>query len=347
MNQKTALDYQTAIRNSGKNIYTPIPVGDADYWIPDTELEILLNRGLNGLNLSGLANRTRSKVLKTAVCNALGYPVPSSFQKIQPRFLGQQLDIYGQKSLNLQIWNEELSATRRYALIQISDDDIVLKVKVVDGQTLARLDTTGTITKKYQATIEVSVNKYELISAQDTVGILPFTGNTYLFHVNITPVDQPTAGLLLPIQEIFQRLCPLIGQSFPDPGRTQERNRGAALHQLVCHQLGYSNYSDNGQFPDVLHQLLEVKLQTARTIDLGLVLPNSQESINIEPIVYYQPRHCDTRYAVFYAQTDGINVTLTHLILTTGEDFFTRFSRFEGNVTNGKIQIPLPRDFFN
>lgn len=346
MNQKTALDYQAAIRNSGKNIYTPIPVGDIDYWIPDTELEILLNQGLNGLNLSGLANRTRSKVLKTEVCNALGYPAPSSFQKVQPRFFGQQLDIYGQKSLNLQIWNEELSATRRYALIQISEDDIVLKVKVVDGQTLARLDTTGTITKKYQATIETGVNQCELISPQDTVEIQPFT-SIYPFHVNITPVDQPTAGLLLPIQEIFQRLYPLIGQSFPDPGSNQERNRGAALHRLVCHQLGYSNYLDNGKCPDVLHQLLEVKLQTARTIDLGLVLPNSQESINIEPISHYQPRHCDIRYAVFYAQTDGINVTLTHLILTTGKDFFTRFLRFEGNVTNGKIQIPLPRNFFN
>ena len=42
--------------------------------------------------------------------------------------------------------------------------------------------------------------------------------------------------------------------------------------------LGYSRYEDKGQFPDIRHQLLEVKLQTSPTIDLGLVLPSSTEN---------------------------------------------------------------------
>ena len=129
MTQKTPLDYKNALQSSGFDIYSPIEVGDANFWIPTQHIETLLNQALTCLDLSGLPLRTRSKVVKTAVCEALGYPVPKSFRKVQPRFFGQQLDIYTQKSNNLQIWNEELSSTRRYAIIQISDQNIVLKLK--------------------------------------------------------------------------------------------------------------------------------------------------------------------------------------------------------------------------
>jgi hypothetical protein len=78
-----------------------------------------------------------------------------------------------------------------------------------------------------------------------------------------------------PIQSVFDRLRVLIGSSFPNAGHDQERNRGAELHRLVCKALDYQSYADDGQFPDVKNQLLEVKLQTAPTIDLGLVEPVS------------------------------------------------------------------------
>ena len=54
----------------------------------------------------------------------------------------------------------------------------------------------------------------------------------------------------------------------------------------------------------------------------------------------------DVRYAVFYARSDGKDVTLTNLYVTTGEMFFSRFPRFEGKVVNKKLQIPLPSEFF-
>jgi hypothetical protein len=346
MMQKTPIDYKNALRSSGKDIYTPIEIGDANYWIPTLHLETLLNDRLCGLSLSGFPLRTRSKFVKTAVCDALGYPVPKSFSKTKPRFPGQQLDTYTQKSLNLQIWNEELSPTRRYAIIQILEDDVIGRVKVVNGQELTLLDTTGTITTKYQARIEVRADTHELISANDTEPMLPYARPGAFFPTSTSPIDEPESGALLPIGEIFNRLSPLLGQSFADPGMDQERNRGAALHRLICKRLGYSTYEDKGQFPDVRHQLLEVKLQTSPTIDLGLVLPSSEDHLDIRQLGDHHPRHCDTRYAMFYAKTDGISVTLTHLFITTGADFFTRFRRFEGNITNGKIQIPLPRNFF-
>ncbi len=244
--------------------------------------------------------RTRSKVVKEKVCEVLGYPVPKSFQKTQPRFPGQFFDTYTQKSNNLQVWNEELSAVRRYVLIRISDADLVTRVKVVTGDALAALDTTGTLTSKYQARCIPGVEASELITDHDTKTLAGFTSPGVELRSIGTPVMHPRAGQLLPIAEVYDRLKPLLGQSFKDAGFDQERNRGAALHRLVCQSLGYATYQDDGQFPDVRHQLIEVKLQTAPTIDLGLVLPSSTEPLDVPMIEGAQIRHCDVRYAVFY-----------------------------------------------
>ena len=113
--------------------------------------------------------------------------------------------------------------------------------------------------------------------------------------------------------------------------------------KLVCEALGYGIYKDSGQFPDVPNQLLEIKLQTSPTIDLGLVLPTSK--LEIKDIEQF--RHCDVRYVIFYGNIDGSNVILTKLLMCSGEKFFDHFSQFEGSVLNTKIQIPLPKNFFD
>lgn len=346
MTEKHHTEYKQAISASGKDIYTPIEIDDLNHWIPSQHIETLLNESMFGLLLAGLKLRTRSKVVKTAVCNALGYPVPKSFKKTQPRFLGQQLDTYAQKALNLQIFNEKLSPFRRYAIIQILEDDTIGRVRVVNGQQLAILDKTGTITKKYQASLKPGNESHELVAQIDTPPMLLHVAPGLVFAKTTSPVQEPRTGELRPILEIFEQLSPLVGQSFADPGVDQERNRGAELHRMVCQALGYSRYEDTGQFPDIKHQLLEIKLQTSPTIDLGVVEPSSEELLDAQKLGDLQPRHCDTRYAMFYAMTDGNTVTLTHLFVTTGEKFFTRFPKFGGKGINGKIQIPLPRNFF-
>jgi len=338
--------YVEAIRQSGLSIYDHIEIDDPELWIPTPELEKLLNRSLSGLSLAGLPNRSRSKVLKENVCRALGYPVPKAFKKTQPRFPGQCFDTYGQKKNNLQVWNEELSPIRRYVIIGLDTNSIVKKIKVVTGDTLAVLDKTGTLTQKYQAQLVIGLTKTELISEEDTCLLSPFVRAGIDLSAIASPVNQPRAGELLPIREIFERLNGLVGISFTDKGADQERNRGADLHRLVCLHLGYSDYHDDGQFPDVRHQLLEVKLQTSPTIDLGLVCPDSTDALDVPQIERRQIRHCDVRYALFYAKTDGKSVTLTHFFLSTGESFFNRFRKFQGKVLNKKLQIPLPGDFF-
>ncbi len=339
--------YVDAIRASGLTIYDPIVVGDPQLWIPTPELEELLNEALRGLNLGGMPLRTRSKVLKGKVCAALGYPLPTSFKKTKPRFPGQFFDTYVQKANNLQVWNEELSPTRRYVIVRVTDAGIVSRVKVVTGDTLALLDTTGTLTSKYQAQCIPGLAKTELVTSTDTERVASFVDAAVDIRSVATPVKQPQAGELLPIAEIFQRLALLVDERFVDLGADQERNRGGKLHQMVCAALGYSSYQDDGQFPDVRHQILEVKLQTSPTIDLGLVRPDSIEALDVPMIRGQQVRHCDVRYAVFYATIAGGYIELTNLFLTTGESFFKRFRQFQGKVLNAKLQIPLPAKFFD
>ena len=340
-------DYVRAIAASGLTIHQPINVGDPELWIPTPDLENILSEALVGIDGLDVPLRTRSKLVKQHVCRALGYPVPESFTKVQPRFYGQMFDTYAQKANNLQIWNEELSPSRRYVLLRVDDLGVIIRVKVVNGEELAQLDTTGTLTQKYQARLVPGDQSAELIASADTEALLPHVCTGANLAENVSPIDHPAHGLILPISEVFDRLRSAVGRTFPDAGHDQERNRGAALHRIVCELLGYADYRDDGRFPDVRNQLLEVKLQTSSTIDLGLVLPASKDPLDVPQIERTQVRHCDVRYALFSAYTDGANVTLTNLYLTTGASFFTRFPQFGGKVLNKKLQIPLPSDFFD
>ena len=85
------------IRKSGLSIYDQLLGDHESLFIASHELEEVLALSLIGLSLSGLPLRTRSKVVKEHICDALGYPRPKAFQKTQPRFPGQNFDTYIQK----------------------------------------------------------------------------------------------------------------------------------------------------------------------------------------------------------------------------------------------------------
>lgn len=343
-----------AISSSTLSIYDPVEVGHPELWIPARELESLLDQSLLGVSLAGLPLRTRSKKAKQLVSAAMGYPVPESFRRASPDFPGQRFDVYVQKSNNLQIWNEEVSPTRRYALIHVDAEDIIQRVRVISGSDLAKLDTTGTLTKKYQARLVIGDEECELVSQKDSDRLIPFLNESVNLSNGISPVADPRGNELLPVETVYRKLSKLIGTQFADAGVDQERNRGAGIHRHVCRRLGYREYRDDGRFPDLRHQLIEVKLQTAPTIDLGLVSPNSEELIDLPKLQVADGdetkeaaiRHCDVRYAIFYGEImDGI-VTIMHFFLVVGKDFFKRFPQFQGNVLNEKLQIRLPNDFF-
>jgi hypothetical protein len=318
-----------AIRRSGLTIYDPLEKRPGLFFSSE-QLQALLSRQLPGLDLN-YPLRTRSKVLKSRICEILGYPVPTRFLKTKPRFPGQDFDTYVQKSDNLQIWNEEVSPSRRYAVIRVNEKQIVTAVRVVSGEVLAALDTTGTLTQKYQAASRNPVTQSVLVSPRDTD----------LVQESIRRGDAPPG--FLPVARLYDTLRGLTGKTISDPGVGQERNRSAVVHKAVCRMLPRCDFHDTGQFPDVPGQLLELKLQTARTIDLGLVSPDSTHRLADQPAY----RHCDVRYAVFYGEVEGTKVRIDSVVVSTGEDFFKFFQRFEGKVVNKKIQIPLPDDFFD
>ena len=137
------------------------------------------------------------------------------------------------------------------------------QVRVIIGEALALLDNTGTLTGKYQARLTLGEALSELIATADTDPMLPLVGAE---TTKGSPTDFPQAGRVLPIAEIYARLQQLIGRSFPDAGIDQERNRGAALHRLVCQELGYADYADDGQFPDIKAEALEVKSERRASI---------------------------------------------------------------------------------
>jgi len=314
-----------AIRESGLTIYDSLETRP-ELRLRQDELQDVLRSGLAGLNLN-YPLRTRSKVLKSRVCEVLGYPVPAAFKKTRPRFPGQDFDTYVQKADNLQIWNEEVSPTRRYVVVRVDERQVVTTVRVVNGEALALLDTTGSLTQKYQAKSADPITASSLVSRRDTSLV----------------ANAITKGAeMLPIADLFEVLLGLVGRSFDDPGVDQERNRGSLVHQMVCSLFAQNSYHDSGQFPDVPNQLLEVKFQTSPTIDLGLISPDSTERLADQPLY----RHCDVRYGVFYGSITGTKVQVDNLVASTGADFFTFFRRFEGKVVNRKIQIPLPKDFF-
>lgn len=345
--KENTIDYVQNISDQNISIYDPVVPFDPLLWIPTGELTSLLNRKLVGVSLNSLPLRSRSKLVKQLICEALGYTLPKSFKKTQPRFPGQNFDTYTQKSNNLQIWNEEISPERRYVIIKLSEEDIITTVKVVTGETIASLDKTGTLTQKHQAMLRTGHTPSELVSDVDTITLRPFISNRELNIGNAHPTDNPIAGQLFSISLLYNILRSLINTSFRDTGYDQERNRGGELQRLVCEKLGYQCYGENGQFPDLRHQLLEIKLQTSQTIDLGVWEPNGTFPVHDLHVGGVQITPSDVRYALFYARIDNGVVTLTHFYITTGESFFTRFPQMLGNTVNTKIQIPLPNNFFD
>jgi hypothetical protein len=79
-----------AVSKSRLTIYDRLD-GHPELFFDIEELEELLADRLDGLARE-YPLRTRSKVFKSAVCEALGYPVPRTFQRTHPRFPGQDFD---------------------------------------------------------------------------------------------------------------------------------------------------------------------------------------------------------------------------------------------------------------
>lgn len=274
--------------------------------VPFPSLENTLKNLLEGRSdLAGLPVKTRSKRAKELVCEVLGFPVPKTFPKTSPRLPALNADVYVQNSNNMQVWNQDVDDSINYIII-ILKDDLIWNVKVLTGTELSVMDNTGTLTTKYQALRKP--------------------------HSTASFIDRDSQPHIISTRDLYDRLSILKGVCLPDPGPTQDRARGRILHTHITSLLKISDI-DDGQFPDIPSQLIEVKLQLSPTVDLGKILPT-------DPIAR------DVRYVVIYADTDGKTMTLTDVVVVHGQDFFSLFTQTGGNVSNAKIQIKLPKEWF-
>jgi hypothetical protein len=337
-----AKEIRDHISRLGVDLYNAPATADSQFFYSPDLLEELLKSELVGrTDLAGLAVKTRAAVAKKIVCEALGYDVPSSFKRASPRLPHPAIDVYAQQSNNLQIWNEEVDAERRYVILILNEHEI-LDVRVVAGADLAQYDRTGKLTKKFQASRRDESAGSTLVSGFDTDNFIGRLAPGDFASPN-SPTTQPEPGGVLTVAEVYSRLLPMVGSTYVDPGIVQERNRGTVVHREACLRLGTGPFADNGQFPDILSQLVEVKLQLARTVDLGLELPSSTTPLASANGVLDV---CDVRYAIFYADRDGSSFTITNLVVTTGADFFKEYRQYGGLTSNAKLQLRLPGSWF-
>jgi hypothetical protein len=276
-------------------------------------------------------------------------------------------------------WNEESKYPYRYQdcrylLVFHNSEGVILKTTLVTGNELSEWDTTGTQTIKWQANARRSYRN-EISSRIITSSVEPlqskFTG--YIQHPsegkhgsilqeNRDPLERkrryilqedqnlqfplikehPNPASLFTHNEIERVLNTLVGRKFDNLGAGQERSIGQALEKEIAKALGYQHYqqTDTGDYPDLLHQLIEVKFQFSGTIDLGNHLPTDQSSIEAAWNEWNITSR-DIRYIVALMEKDEhSNFIVDSIVITSGEKFNQYFSIGEGK--NFKIQIPIP-----
>ena len=296
----------------------------------------------------------------------------------KPKFIHQLLDIFVQSSRNLQFWNyvpysdsiipnqwnvESESPYRykdcRYLLVVHNPERVILKTILMDGNKLAEWDTTGTQTIKWQASARRSYRNE--ISSQIIVNPIEALQNKISTYMQ-QPLEEksrfiiqesqnlgsplikqpPNPTSFLTHNEIAQALRTLIGREFANLGPGQERGMGQTLEKEVIKALGYQAYqqTDTGDYPDLLHQLIEVKFQFRDTIDLGKHLPTDPLPIEA-PWNKWGITPREIRYVVALMEQDiQGNFIVDSIVITSGEKFNEHFSISEG--TNFKIQIRVP-----
>ena len=335
--------YPQLIRESGLTIYDLIQPG-SELHIDISELEQILTQELIGIDVQNFKGRTRSrsKFLKGKVCEALGYPIPEAFRRGYPKLPGQELDVYAQEKNNLQVWNEQIQFNRRYAILIIDPQGIVSNVRVITGDQLQKYDKSGKLTTKYQAIFRSGTRG--LLSEEDTKAIQVHLSKNPPKLFSDSPTSNPKSNSLMSIAEVHRRLSKVEGEVLAIGG-----TRRLAFHAAICNALGYSGYSDKGTYPDVPGQLIEMKLQMARTIDLGLVLPNSDGPISGITLSGDSVTPMDIRYVIVDASSQDDKyetLKVNKLYVVTGADFFKHFNLMEGKGKNEKLQIHLPKDYF-
>jgi hypothetical protein len=332
--------FAAAVRARGLSFSDASQTRRAGAFLTLSQLQDYLSEALRGLSVSGLALKTRSQFVRQQVFAALGY-TPEGKSGDGALFGAQNADIYVQKANNLQVWNDKLDARRRYVVVVVDAADQVAGVRAFTGSTLAKWNSTGTLTAKYQAALKLVFSDAVAthVCGRDTERTVQFVGQG---PHEADGSAEPVAGTLLSIEALGQQLSKLIGKTVPFISAVDEKKRSAALTAKVGKVLGYEGAGDSAVFPKLPAQMLEVKLQTSPTIDLGRTWPSSDSPLNFQGGRARLLRRRDVRFAVFYGTRVGNRIRLDKVVITAGERFWDVFATLEGKVRNTKLQIRLP-----
>ena len=310
------------------------------------DLQSILEKSLVGSGPFIGPNKTLSKALKVRIAEILGYETPKSFARRAGAIPAQDLDVFVQKTDNVQPWNGKLIVNRRYAVIRPDASGRIQAVRVVSGRDLLALDRTRSVTTKLQARVDPHISALQLVNARDTEAMTPFLSGDGMDLRGADPLAPPRPGAVIPIRDLARCLMDLIDCAFDDPGPHADRGRGEIFHRLVLDHLGYAKRGDTGRLPDIPGQLVETKLQTRDTIDLGQHDPSSAQRLDGQlGALGLAPR--DVRYVVASGDIIDGKVHISRITLVSGAWFLTRFEPCRGRGQNEKLQIRLPRDFFD
>ena len=139
---------------------------------------------------------------------------------------------------------------------------------------------------------------------------------------------QADSSVLFSLEEIAWLLKPIMGMDAPRDGQDrllEVRPKGHWFEYEVVKCLGYHYPPGAGLFPDVRHQLLEVKHHTGKavTIDFGHHHPASEEVPNARWNEKVKARIRDIRYLIALAPPPDFKVTV--LVLATGAEIDSIF----------------------
>jgi len=299
-------------------------------------------------------------------CPENQYAIIPPKKKGVPRILREYIDTYivtTGETYNLQVWNrnptedsvqieyasgERLSAKDvRFVFVRVDPiAQVVRSVLVLTPEYIEQhFGRFGKPTIKHQLIIsaktrtEILQMTPPLLYYPDTPHLSDFVSSAYK-QPNLSIHNVPVVGDLMSLDTLKERLIVnLIGKRI-ELGST--KTRGQALELLVAQTLGYQPSDTEllaGGYPDIRHQLLEVKIQDSPTVDLGMFTPQFEEPVPSFP----QATTSDVRYLIALMNvTTGI---IQGIVLCPGSQLGQHFT-YVAN-TSYKCQRSIPMSFFD
>jgi len=318
----------------------------------------------DGSNLRKLIASTLEQYPLPEVASPDGYEIVPPKKKGLPKIALEFVDTYmvtSNDTYNLQVWNripasnsllvqyESGEALRcrdvRFILVRIDAmKHQITSIAILTADYIEKhFGKFGKPTIKHQLLIPSKIrksiveSKEKILHAPDTEKLSSFVKRRFA-RPKSNMSEVPQAHQIFSIELLKKMIVKrLIGQKLEV---ASTKNRGQALEKKVIELLGYSvNDALHGAYPDIMNQLLEVKVQDKQTVDLGKYSPEIPEVI-IEDLELTTE---DVRYLI--ALTNAETTEIEGIILLSGKQLGDICSYVSDK--SYKCQRSIPMTFFD